>query len=195
MYNFSSYDTFKKCQRSFDLETPVSSDLISKIQFTMDQFVVDNNLDVDNFVITDRNEIKLIHSSAIHEYEPENLIWKTNTQVLAPLLVLCLPKKNKDINTLSQIGRLYSRIGLMSIDYGYKTAFCLCIKTQVLSVWNTTKKYARFDHESGLFVRPVFLSIGNPLDATRPYNWSAMYNKFNPSHVRTVFDNIKIHNY
>ena len=192
MYDLSKHITLRNCQRSFDQETPVDSETIEILTNTANDFVEENNLNISKFFITNKHEIKIIHSSALIDNEPAHLAWKTNTQVLAPLLFLSYQNSLKDSMSIAQIGRLYAKLGLIAIERGYQTGFCLCINTKVLEDWDITKKYVKTDPETGIHLFPIFLSIGKPLDKTKPYNWSAMYNKYNPSHVRRIFANIQI---
>jgi hypothetical protein len=192
MYKLTKQDTFNKCQRSFNLNEAIDENFVNLLTQTKDAFIAQENLDITSFIITNPVDIKLIHSSAIHEYEPANLSWKTNTQVLAPMLVMCMPKINKDILTLAQIGRLQTKLGMLAIEHGYVTAYCSCFNPRVLDAWNTTKKYVHVDPITGHYIRMVTLSIGKPLDITKPHNWSYAHNKLNPSHVRTNEANITV---
>ena len=60
MYSFIKQDTFKKCQRSFDIRTPLDPEFINLINRTNDEFISHENLDINSFVITSEAEIKLI---------------------------------------------------------------------------------------------------------------------------------------
>jgi hypothetical protein len=194
MYNFSTHDIFRKCQRSFNVDVQLNDDFINLIKNTIAEFISKECMDIHNFVITNRNEIKLLYSAAMVENEPVNMLWKTNTQVMAPLLIMCLPKKNNDIISMAQIGRLQAKLGLLSIEHGYKTGFCLCITYKIVEAWDATKKYSFFDTDTNSHIHPVILSIGNPLDVNKPYNWAHMHNKFNPSWRRLSDSNITINN-
>jgi hypothetical protein len=190
MYNFTNHDVLRKCQRSFDVDTPLDSGFVNLMTQKMNEFISTEMLDINSFIITDRNEIKLLHASAIYEYEPPGLIWKTNTQVLAPMVLMCFPNKNKDIMALAKIGRMQARLGLLAIEHGYQTGYCLCFNSRVMAMWSAIKKYAKTDPISGSYIRPITLSIGRPLDPTKPYNWSYSHNRSNPSHNRSIDNNI-----
>lgn len=192
MYNFIKQDTFKKCQRSFDVRTPLDPKFTELINRTNDEFISHENLDINSFVITNEAEIKLIHSCAIFEYEAPQLAWKTNTQVLAPMLILCTPKKSNDAYSMMQIGRLQTRLGMLAIEHGYLTGFCCCFNVFAMSSWNTLKKYIQIDEASNEIIYPITLSIGNPFDATKPHNWSHMHYKFHGRHVATDYNNITV---
>lgn len=192
MYDFINHDVLRKCQRSFDVDTPLDSGFVNLMAQKMNEFISSDISDINSFIITNRNEIKLLHASAIYEYEPPELIWKTNTQVLAPMVLMCFPNKNKDIMALAKIGRMQARLGLLAIEHGYKTGYCLCFNSRVMSMWSAIKKYTKTDPISCSYICPITLSIGRPLDATKPYNWSYSHNRNNHSHTRTIYNNIII---
>lgn len=192
MYNFIKQDTFKKCQRSFNVLTPIDKEFINLIKNVNDEFISQEGLDINSFVITTEAEIKLLHSCAIHEYESPALAWKTNTQVLAPMLILCTPKKNNDMYSMMQIGRLQTKLGMLAIDHGYLTGFCLCFNIRAIQSWNTLEKYIQKDKISGQTIHPITLSIGYSFDLEKPHNWSNVHNKFHGRHTRTDYSNIKV---
>jgi hypothetical protein len=192
MYNFAKQDTFNKCQRSFDISEPIDEEFVNLIKTTRDEFVDKEGLEMYSFVITSPVDIKLIHSCAIHEYEPDKLAWKTNTQVLAPMVVMCKPKANSDIRALAQIGRLQTKLGMLAIEHGYVTGYCLCFNSRAMASWNTTKRYVHVDPDTGRYIRPITLSIGKPLDPSKPHNWSYVHDNVNPSHTRTIDTNITV---
>ena len=191
MYSFIKQDTFKKCQRSFDIRTPLDPEFINLIKRTNDEFISQENLDINSFVITNENEIKLIHSCAIFEYESPQVAWKTNTQVLAPMLILCTPKNN-NMYSMMQIGRLQTRLGLLAIEHGYLTGFCRTFNVFAMSTWHTLKKYIQIDKDSNQIITPITLSIGNPFDATKPYHWSRVHCKFHNHHFAANCNNITV---
>lgn len=192
MYDLSNHIILRQCQRSFDVETPVDQTTLDILKNITQSFISNNNLTINSHFITDIHEIKLIHSSAMIENEPFGLEWKTNTQVYAPLLILCQALKNGDSISNGQIGRLYAKLGLAAIERGYQTGFCLCINPKVLDAWNLTQKYTLVDPSTGKYIPPIFLSIGKPLDPTQPYNKSLMHEKYNPSHTRYIDFNIRV---
>ena len=192
MYNFIKQDTFKKCQRSFDVHNQLDSEFINLIKNTHDEFISHEKLDINSFVITNESEIKLIHSTSLFEYEEPRFAWKTNTQVLAPMLILCTPKRNNDIYSMMQIGRLQTKLGMLAIEHGYLTGFCCSFNVYAMSCWNTLKKYIQFDEISNQIIVPITLSIGKPFDATKPHNWSHMHYKFHGRHIRTDYTNITV---
>lgn len=192
MYDFIKQDTFKKCQRSFNVRTPLNKEFINLIEQTNNEFISHERFDINSFVITNEAEIKLIHSCAIHEYESPVLAWKTNTQVLAPMLIMCTPKKNNDAYSMMQIGRLQTKLGMLAIEHGYLTGFCLCFNVRALRAWNTLEKYIQIDESSGKTVHPITLSIGHSFDPEKPHNWSNVHNKFHGRHTRTDYSNITV---
>ena len=195
MYNFTKQDTFKKCQRSFDVHTPFDDKFINLINQTNNEFISQEKLDIQSFVITNKSDIKLIYSSAIHEYEVPALSWKTNSQVLAPMLIMCVPQKNNDMHSWLQIGRLQTKLGLLAIEHGYLTGFCFCFNIQAMASWNTLKKYIRIDEKYGQLIHPITLSIGKSVDVEKPYNWSHIHQKFHSHHTRTDYTNITVESY
>jgi hypothetical protein len=192
MYNFNTYDTLRKCQRSFNVDKIPDFDFVNQLRSYIDDYIRKESIDVKPFVITDRNEIKLIYSCAIHEFEQPNLVWKTNTQVLAPLLVMCLPKKENDSIAFMQIGRLQSKLGALAIENGYRTGFCLCFNTRAMETWESLRKYILVDPITQNHIRPITLSIGFPYDENKPYNWSYIHNRSHPSFLRIPKNNIVV---
>ena len=192
MYNFIKQDTFKKCQRSFNVQTPLDSKFVDLIKYTNEEFISNEKLDINSFVITNESEIKLIHSCAMFEYELPKFAWKTNTQVLAPMVIMCTLKKNNDIYAMMQIGRLQTKLGMLAIEHGYLTGFCCSFNVYAMSCWDTLKKYIQIDNASGQIIVPITLSIGKPFDAGKPHNWSHMHYKFHGRHTRTDYSNITV---
>jgi hypothetical protein len=192
MYDFTKQDIFKKCQRSFNVRVPLDNKFVDLIKHTNEEFISNENLDINSFVITNESEIKLIHSCAIFEHEAPNLAWKTNTQVLAPMLIMCTPKKNNDMYSMMQIGRLQTKLGMLAIEHGYLTGFCCCFKVSAMSCWDTLKKYIQFDESSNRIITPITLSIGKPFDTSKPHNWSHVHQKFHGPHIRTDYTNITV---
>ena len=192
MYNFIKQDTFKKCQRSFDVHNQLDSEFINLIKHTHDEFISHEKLDINSFVITNESEIKLIHSTSIFEYELPEFAWKTNTQALAPMLILCTPKRNNDMYSMMQIGRLQTKLGMLAIEHGYLTGFCCSFNVYAMSCWDTLQKYIQIDEASDQKILPITLSIGKSFDSVKPHNWSHMHYKFHGRHFRTDYTNITV---
>lgn len=195
MYNFAKQDIFNRCQRSFNMSETFNEDFVNLIRTTRDEFINNEGSDMYSFIITHPVHVKLIHSCAIYEYESDKLAWKTNTQVLAPMVVMCLPKSNNDIRGLAQIGRLQTKLGMLAVEHGYVTGYCLCFNTRAMASWNSLSRFVHTDPNTGRYIRPITLSIGNPLDSSKPHNWSYIHDKVHPSHTRKIDTNITIRPY
>jgi hypothetical protein len=190
MSNLTNYHSFFHTWRSFDIDTPVKESFINETKQIIDTYIQEYSLNVYTDIVTDRNEIKILHSSAMHEFEAPDQGWKTNTQMLAPLLISVKPVVRNEPLTLMHIGRMYSTIGLRALEEGYNTGFCLSINQMVLRAWASTHKFVKFDNR--LYVKPVFLCIGLPLEQTKPHNWSYVHRKEMVSHVRSTTDHIRV---
>lgn len=190
MSDLSKYHNFFHTWRSFDVDCPVSDSFISEVNEIIESYIKEYNLKVYKDIIVDREVIRILHSASMVEGAPKDEDWKTNTQMLAPLLISVKPTINNDPLTLLHIGRMYSTIGLRAIEVGYKTGFCLCCNQFVLQLWKKTNCFVKKD--GNRIIRPIFLCIGNPLNPNKPHNWAHIHNKFHKSYVRTITDHIKV---
>lgn len=141
-------------------------------------------------IVTDKREIKILYSVAIHEFDDNDLAWRTNTQMLAPLLINITPKIRNDPISLIHIGRLYSQIGLNAINFGYRTGFCLCINLKALKGYKTMIKYIHY--HNNVEMQMVWLCIGKPYDITKYHGYSHIHDKTFAPKKRLRKDHIKV---
>lgn len=179
------YNKFRHTVRSFNVNEPVTNELLQFVNETMDSYIETYELDVHKIVLTDRSAIQQLYANALHNDEPKEFAWKTNPQILAPLVLSLIPKKNGNRMEMLHIGRLYSHIALESIKQGYSTGFCTCFNLRAIETYEKIADIAVRDIDTNEWVRPTFLSIGRPFDSTKPHNWSYLdHGQFILSHVK-----------
>lgn len=178
MTDLSIYKKFFHTQRDFDVNDTIDPTFLDKVKELIDEYIKEYNMSVFTDIVTDKREIKLLYSVAIHEFDgyKDDLAWKTNTQMLAPLLICITPKIRNDPINLIHIGRLYSHIGLDAINFGYSTGFCMAVNLLALRGYSTMVKYIHY-HDN-IALQMVWLCIGKPYDSSKLYCYSHIHNRY-----------------
>ena len=178
MTDLSIYKKFSHTQRDFDVNDTIDPTFLDKVKKLIDEYIKEYNMSVFTDIVTDKREIKLLYSVAIHEFDGYNddLAWKTNTQMLAPLLICITPKIRNDPINLIHIGRLYSHIGLDAINFEYSTGFCMAVNLLALRGYSTMVKYIHY-HDN-IALQMVWLCIGKPYDSSKLYCYSHIHNRY-----------------
>lgn len=179
------YNKFRHTVRSFNVNESVPDELLQFVNETIDYYIETYQLDVHKIVLTDRSAIQQLYANALHQDEPKEFAWKTNPQILAPLILSLIPKKNGNRMEMLHIGRLYSHIALGAIKQGYSTGFCTCFNLRAIEAYDKIAHVSVRDPDTNERVRPTFLSIGHPFDGTKPHNWSYLdHGQIISSHVK-----------
>lgn len=181
------YNKFRHTVRSFNVNEPMDEDFLEFVNNAIDLYIETHNLEVNKVVFTDRSAIQQLYANALHKDEPKEFAWKTNPQLLAPLILSLIPKKNGRRMEMLHIGRLYSYIALEAIKRGYSSGFCTCFNLRAIETYEKIAEVAVRDPDTNEWVRPTFLSIGHPLDSTKPHNWSYL------DHGQTILSHNKPH--
>lgn len=181
------HNKFRHTVRSFNVNEPIDNDFLTYVNATIDSYIGTYNLDVHRIVITDRTAIQQLYANALHQDEPKEFAWKTNPQILAPLVLSLIPKKNGRRLEMLHIGRLYSQIALEAIKRGYSSGFCTCFNLRAIEAYDKITHVSVRDPDTNERIRPTFLSIGKQFDATKPHNWSYL------DHGQTIASHVKPH--
>ena len=83
MTDLSIYKKFFHTQRDFDVNDTIDPTFLDKVKELIDEYIKEYNMSVFTDIVTDKREIKLLYSVAIHEFDgyKDDLAWKTNTQI------------------------------------------------------------------------------------------------------------------
>jgi hypothetical protein len=179
------YNKFRHTVRSFNVNETVSDELLEYVNATINEYITTHNLDVNVVVLTDRSAIQQLYANALHQDEPKEFAWKTNPQILAPLVLSLIPKRNGNKMEMLHIGRLYANIALHAIDLGYSSGFCTCFNLRAIESYEKIAHISNRDPDTDERIRPTFLAIGHMLDATKAHNWSYIdHGHYIQSHVK-----------
>jgi hypothetical protein len=179
------HNKFRHTVRSFNVNTPMDDSIVTYVNTTIDEYIETYQLDVHKIILTDRSAIQQLYANALHQDEPKDFAWKTNPQIRAPLVLSLIPKKNGKRMEMLHIGRLYAQIALHAISLGYSSGFCTCFNLRAIESYEKIAHVSVRDPDTNERVRPTFLSIGYPLDSTKPHNWSYLdHGQYIQSHVK-----------
>jgi hypothetical protein len=192
-FNTVKQQTLKHAHRSFDFNSNVDEETFFEISSMIDQFLLENNPGY-KIMITDQEIRKKIYALAIY--------WETmgekNGDIKAPQmnapLLISVPPTEFDTNYWFNMGRLYSKIGLLAILKGYQLAFCNVLNyfdPRIARVEDTLHiKYGTYTVDN--FIPRPWICIGKGLDMSKPFNWISHNDTILPSCILVTKDFIQI---
>lgn len=187
MYNLENWKTYSHTHRSFDFNESLSPEFINELKNSI-------TASIDQFheilFIEDKSVIEAIYNLSslpqTDQFKFQNFIDRKNSQLLAPLLIIAIPKKY-DHQSLSLIGEIYSRVAHQCIKKGFQSGFCVCFDNDAVESLLEDKGYTR--QRRHLFQIP-FLSIGHQI---KDVPWNFQQRDIN--RVVSSFQKIDLKNY
>lgn len=167
MFNLEKWETFSRTHRSFNFEETLSTDIVQQLNKIADGYR-------DQFheivFIQDKTTIEAVYDlsslPANDKFKFDNFVNRKNSQLLAPLLIIAIPKQY-DYRSLALTGELYSRLAHSAIKQGCQTGFCICYEKNPAEQLLFQNKYTSELRQLGSI---PFMSIGHH-DKTVPYNF------------------------
>ena len=160
MYDLEKWQTFSHTHRSFHFEETLSQEFVTHVKNLVSDFL-------DQFheilFIEDKTVIESIYDLSslpqTDQFKFKNLINRKNSQLLAPLIIIAIPKLYDNQN-LCLIGEIYSRIAHLAIRQGYQTGFCICYDNNCVESLLEEKNYTGQIRQ---LMQIPFLSIGHQM--------------------------------
>lgn len=167
MFDLSNWETYSHTHRSFDFDEVLSRKFIDELR----NVVSFTEIEFDEIIfLEDKKTIESIYDlSSLPETDQhkfQNFISRKNSQLLAPLIVIAIPKKYNHVS-LAYIGELYSRIAHRAISKGFQTGFCICYDNYEVESLLLEKHFTK---ERRQLNQIPFLSIGHQLPDV-PWNF------------------------
>ena len=167
MYDLEKWQTFSHTHRSFHFEETLSQEFVTDLKNVVSDFL-------DQFheilFIEDKTVIESIYDLSslpqTDQFKFKNFISRKNSQLLAPLIIITVPKKYDNQN-LCQMGEIYSVIAHRAIRQGYQTGFCICYDNTCVESLLERKGYTRARRQ---LMQIPFLSIGHQINDL-PWNF------------------------
>lgn len=167
MFDLDQWKTFSHTHRSFDFEETLSKDIVDGLKNSVES-VADQFHEI--LFIEDKSVIEEIYDLSelpkTDQFKFKNFINRKNSQLLAPLVIIAIPKKY-DNTSLFVIGEIYSQLAHRSIRQGMQTGFCICYDNAAVESLLEQKKYTK---ESRRLFQIPFLSIGHQIKGI-PWNF------------------------
>lgn len=167
MFDLSKWETYSHTHRSFDFEETLSTDTIIDLKNSVNGFIEKFH---EIIFIEDKSTIEQIyHHSSLPDTDKhkfKNFVPRKNSQLLAPLLVIAIPKQY-DHENLCLIGELYSRLSHRAIRKGFQTGFCICYDNSSVESLLYVKEYTNKIRNLNQI---PFLSVGHQLPGV-PWNY------------------------
>jgi hypothetical protein len=176
--DLSHFETFKHAHRSFNTEKEVDQETYQLLSNKIDDFLKENN--GHKMMVTDWKIRKKIYALAIYwDTMGEKNGYIKAPQMNAPLIIT-VPPKEFDKTYIFRMGRLYSDIGLTTINKGYYFAFCNAFNYLDPRIQHIEKElgleYGKYTIND--VIPRSFMCIGTALDNTKPFNWLSMKNPY-----------------
>ena len=167
MFNLKNWETFSHTHRSFDFDEILAKEFVNDLK--KETVAISENF-YEILFLEDKDTIEGIYDlsslPATDKHKFENFTPRKNSQLLAPLVVIAIPKKY-DHNSLARIGELYSRIAHSAISKGFQTGFCICYENDDVESLLLAKKHTQ---ERRQLNQIPFLAIGHQLQNV-PWNF------------------------
>lgn len=167
MYNLKNWETFSHTHRSFDFNEILSKEFVDELK--KETVAISKNFHEIVF-LEDKDTIEGIYNLSslptTDQHKFENFTPRKNSQLLAPLVVIAIPKIY-DHNSLAYIGEIYSRIAHSAISKGFQTGFCICYENNEVEELLLTRKHTQ---EQRHLNQIPFLSIGHQIQNV-PWNF------------------------
>lgn len=167
MFNLRNWETFSHTHRSFDFDEILAKEFVDELK--KETVTIAKNFHEILF-LEDKDTIERIYDLSSlpdrDQYEFEDFVPRKNSQLLAPLVVIAIPKIYNN-GSLAYTGELYSRLGHRAISKGFQTGFCICYENDKVESLLLAKKHTQRHRQLNQI---PFLSIGHQLQNV-PWNF------------------------